>query len=355
MRRILVLFLSLLFCTQLFAGQINEVIVLGDSLSDNGNLLEMLKVVPKSPPYYKGRFSNGPTWAEHVGKYFYDKFYVNYKIYAWGGATTILHSPAHDSFVAPITLDGELQKYNLESLFVDKSKVLYFIWIGANDYLYDLDPDMNGLVNNVVKKITSTMKRLMAQGAKNFVILNLPDLAATPYSRHENMHDRLAAVTLLHNKKLAEAINKLQRENTDKTILFMDIFTIFNNLVSEPQKYNQLYGTNITDVKESCWLGGIMPKEISAKELSAELEKAVREMNGVNLANFTADVVTQTILSSPELKLAYTLGRFHADGEGPCQNANQHIFWDDLHPTAAVHEILGKMVVQRLMEARVIG
>src|SRR4051812_23986271 len=40
----------------------------GDSLSDNGNLYALTsRTQPASPPYYQGRFSNGPTFVELLG------------------------------------------------------------------------------------------------------------------------------------------------------------------------------------------------------------------------------------------------------------------------------------------------
>jgi phospholipase/lecithinase/hemolysin len=46
------------------AGAITEIVVFGDSLSDTGNLFAYekmmnLPLLPPSPPYYQGRFSNG--------------------------------------------------------------------------------------------------------------------------------------------------------------------------------------------------------------------------------------------------------------------------------------------------------
>ena len=43
-------------------GCVEELIVFGDSLSDNGNLYAAAGV--PGPPYFEGRFSNGPTWVE---------------------------------------------------------------------------------------------------------------------------------------------------------------------------------------------------------------------------------------------------------------------------------------------------
>ncbi len=38
---------------------LHNIVVFGDSLSDNGNLYEIMKhQLPQSPPYFEGRFSN---------------------------------------------------------------------------------------------------------------------------------------------------------------------------------------------------------------------------------------------------------------------------------------------------------
>jgi len=42
--------------------------IFGDSLVDNGNLFGVTRnLVPPSPPYFNGRFSNGPVWVEILG------------------------------------------------------------------------------------------------------------------------------------------------------------------------------------------------------------------------------------------------------------------------------------------------
>src|SRR5580698_7941700 len=47
-----------------FASSFSSVVVYGDSLSDNGNLYSLIGYPP--PPYYNGRFSNGPVAAEQL-------------------------------------------------------------------------------------------------------------------------------------------------------------------------------------------------------------------------------------------------------------------------------------------------
>ena len=46
----------------------SNLVIFGDSLSDmgNGNSEPLVSVVFSSPPYWQGRFSNGPVWIEHV-------------------------------------------------------------------------------------------------------------------------------------------------------------------------------------------------------------------------------------------------------------------------------------------------
>jgi len=43
-----------------------RLVVFGDSLSDNGNLYA-ISGQPTSPPYFQGRFSNGPVFTELLG------------------------------------------------------------------------------------------------------------------------------------------------------------------------------------------------------------------------------------------------------------------------------------------------
>ena len=47
------------------AAPITDLYVFGDSLSDTGNLFALtFGIEPPSPPYFDGRFSDGPVWVE---------------------------------------------------------------------------------------------------------------------------------------------------------------------------------------------------------------------------------------------------------------------------------------------------
>ena len=70
------------------SATVDQVVVFGDSLSDNGNLYEyMQREMPLSPPYYKGRFSNGPVWIELVTAHYYPNAVEEHLLdYAFGGS-----------------------------------------------------------------------------------------------------------------------------------------------------------------------------------------------------------------------------------------------------------------------------
>lgn len=341
MKKVITFLFALFFCTTALADDIKQLVVIGDSLSDNGNLYKKLfQIIPKSPPYYAGRFSNGPTWAEDLGQYFYSKHYIDYKIVAYGGATAILHNFKDDKFIAPVTLDGEMFEYYAGSLFTDKSKVLYAFWISSNDYLYDEQENKQGLVNDVVEKTISAVEGLAKRGAKNFIILNEPDLARTPFARNHKNADRLHELTILHNLKLATEINKLKAKYPKAKFVLVDIYAAFNDLLDNTDKYNKKYNKHITNTTDSCWLGGMT---LNKKSLAGDMKNLSLEKNK-SIINFDTQAVVDWIQSSPTLAMAYNTSRAMEDGMKPCNNADENIFWDELHPTAVVHSIIAEVV-----------
>ncbi len=64
------------------AGDYAAIIVYGDSFSDNGNLFGDLGI--PAPPYWNGRYSNGPVAVENLAAALSTPLIDE----AWGGATT---------------------------------------------------------------------------------------------------------------------------------------------------------------------------------------------------------------------------------------------------------------------------
>jgi GDSL-like Lipase/Acylhydrolase len=91
-------------CNTISNRHYDQIVIFGDSLSDTGNLFTALKGIlgPNSfppPPYFQGRFSNGPNWVDQLTPQLGLK--PNQVLnFAVGGATTGLGN------VAPLLLPG---------------------------------------------------------------------------------------------------------------------------------------------------------------------------------------------------------------------------------------------------------
>lgn len=330
MKKILGFLFFCFYSIGIIAAPIDHVVVFGDSLSDNGNLYQYTKILPKSPPYFLGRFSNGPTWAEHVGKHFYNKYYIDYKIYAVGGATAILHKPTKD-FIAPMLLDLEIDQYLADTALKNKSKTLAAIWIGSNDYLFDMKADPETLTTQVVDKISASIQTLIKHDVHQFLLINLPDLGRIPFAEEQNAAPRFHLLAQLHNQKLDAALNALKKTYPDVKFSFMNIYDVFTDVMNHPEKYNALYHVNITDTTTACWAGAFTEPSLLK-------------------SNFDADADTRVLESifTPSIAEAYAVGKAYEMGNLPCGNAEQHIFWDHMHPTETVHQVLGEMIVSIL-------
>jgi phospholipase/lecithinase/hemolysin len=300
--------LFLCFSMNVFAGTFSEMFFFGDSLSDNGNLYQAVKIIPKSPPYYEGRFSNGPVWAEYLGNKFYEKYHTEYQIYAVGGATAVYHSPAKGAF--PYVLKEEVNKYLNER--TPKEDSLFVIWIGGNDYLDEKREEVNELVNDVVDGTIANIKKLIDHGARHFLILDLPNLSAVPYAKTVNdaRKERLLSLTQLHHMKISEAILNLQSEYSALSFVYMDVYHLFNDLIAHPDVYNAKYHLHLTNTADNCWTGGYVYKNTFPEE---------------------------------SLKAAEALGGTI------CADPDAYLFWDTIHPTVVIHQMLAQMVEEKLL------
>lgn len=321
MKKFIVVLFLLLMTVNVHAGNINRLIFFGDSLSDDGNLYKItLHLIPKSPPYYKGRFTNGETWAEYVGKH-----YRHYKIYALGGATAVSLKPL-DSSIPTLNLELEVYRYLGESLFKNRSNSLFTIWIGGNDYLFNPNADVDSATTKVIDQISWAIKTLRKNGGKNFLILNLPDLSLIPRIRGSQSENQLHALTILHNQKLDAMIQDLQNSYSDIHITFFNIHNNISDFLTNPEKYNTKYNTHVTQLTEACWKGEVWLRPDKSQP------RAITGMTSL----------------SPSLMETFAVNESYMKGNIPCANPDDYFFWDGVHPSAIAHNILGQMIIEEL-------
>lgn len=329
--------------------KISHIITMGDSLSDRGEMehrklfdiipMAILSGLSKRSP--KGRFTTGLVWDDDLANFIYKRDYaqkygqkylnnnivMNNKIlnnfnrvkfdnqtilrsYDEGGLTSYNYA---EHFNRNINRDAESDilsnldkmraKIKGDDVSCDitqthKNETLVIEWSGAND-LITINSDIykaDGLekakeqASLAVQARINNIKAMQAMGYKNFTLFNLPDLSLTPrfqnsayfkkynknLSEHEAVKENAHLVCEYFNKHLQAEVAKL------KNVSIFDANKIFCEAYQNPQKYG-------------------FKKSNLQRGVSFDFKKK----NEANAAQI--------------------------DG---------YMFWDDVHPTAQVHQIL---------------
>lgn len=342
MKKLILGFLFLLWNISYASSPPKQVIFFGDSLSDNGNIYRLLlHFLPKSPPYFQGRFSNGPTWAELVGQHFYKNYYSDYQVYAYGGATALLHPPS-SHLVSLTTLRLEVYHYLLDSLFKNKKEGLFAIWIGGNDYLFNYSPNVDEENSKVVKEIGNSLSLLIDRGAEHFIVINLPDLSKLP-NTYENSRKRLYAYSTLHNLKLTQLIEDTRAKYPNVRIAYINVDDLFATARANPEMFNNKYHVAVSNVTDACWQGGYF-----LKNARSTLHQLINEDKEMLAKGIDKEEWEKYMVGAPDLNLAYRLGQAYSKGIYPCPNADNYLFWDEIHPSRVSHQVLAQIVLEQV-------
>jgi phospholipase/lecithinase/hemolysin len=284
---------SLMLPFKALAANFTGLYVLGDSLSDTGNLFNAT-IDPNTgiglppPPYFQGRASNGPIWIDglaqrlnldsptpfiQVANGATPQGGVNF---AFGGATTTAANTVNSNlFGLPQQVQAFQTVLNTNQQPVDPN-ALYVLWVGALDYLPTPSSNFVPFTTpfQTLENISNTIQALANVGVKNLLVPNLPNLGNTPrgLGGGELISNNLNQLTQEHNAGLSALLGGF-RQNSDLNIIELDV----NSLFSDPQS--------------------------------------------LGFSNFTEpclDIINQTL----------------------CNNPDERSYWDDVHPTTNVHSIL---------------
>ncbi|NEO78282.1 MAG: SGNH/GDSL hydrolase family protein [Moorea sp. SIO4G3] len=305
--------------------------VFGDSLSDTGNLFNISKasnqlnptlpIIPQSPPYFQGRSSNGPIWVDYLAdaldidlkrstdlsvvlpdspilspititpdgpraSFFFNGATTNQSVnFAFGGAETGLAGIGQFGEVVPGLLT-QVPGFTNDLIRSDQMadpNALYILWSGANDYQSVEPPNPTQVVGNIQTALNS----LYNFGARNFLVLNLPDLGKIPQSLRLGsvLSTRFTDLIEQHNSVLDSTLKVLSQSLPDINLIFFDEYDLFNQVVTNPGDFG------FTNVTETC----------------------------LDQATFIA-----------------------------CANPDEFLFWDSFHPTTAGHQILAESTLAAL-------
>ncbi|MGC1408396.1 MAG: SGNH/GDSL hydrolase family protein [Acetobacteraceae bacterium] len=286
----------------------------GDSLSDAGNLSIVStasgSAEPVSPPYYKEQygtitgnvFSNGPTWVQDLsislGLGILAPSLAGGTDFAYGGADTgPTPQNANDPEVQKISLPSQIVQFQT-AVLSPSANALYTLSIGSNDLLNILGDigltaqqqaiDVSGAVANEI----SFVKQLVAEGARNLLVLDVPDLGKAP-----SITQGLVNGSDAPSAALGQEASHLARE------------------------YNSDLRRQLATIAST---GRLDVHMVDAYQL---VDDAVADPEAYGLTNVTSPVWSGNYTSSSSGVLATTSAMVQ----------DQYLFWDHLHPTETGH------------------
>lgn len=218
----------------LSARPITNLYVFGDSLSDNGNDFASGEG-PPSPPYFEGRFSDGPVWIESLAAMLglpidfditvFDDPLAN--VQAFGGAQSGFGSLSGD----PEGVLSQVENFTAAGGSFGQDDLIV-IWIGANDYFSVVRANPIKVVRNIGEAI----ERLSDLGGKRFLIVNLPNLGDTPLGITTKTREVLNFTTAAHNRLLRFKVRAYRLFSRLEVALF-DVNATFKQLLDNPQVF----------------------------------------------------------------------------------------------------------------------
>jgi len=286
-------------CAANAATPYSRMFVFGDSLSDSGNVFVLTRALAMAPydpipdrPYAIGahHFSNGATWVEQLAVELQAATSAQpamqqrgiFGNYAFGGARARL-----DGLVPG--LDSQADLFAADFAAGAPSDALYVIFIGGNDVRDALQAfaiDGTGvtstmIINEALTALGATLQRLWLAGARHFLVATVPDIGATPAVRALGPGAQFLArlFSTMFNASLEANVLGPADALPGVEITRFDVFTVLDEVVSAPA-------------------------------LSA-----------------FADVTTPCL-------------QFFVLEAAVCQNRDDHLFWDAVHPTRAGHRVL---------------
>ncbi len=225
------------------ATPFSRIVVLGDSLSDTGNLSQLTGGGLPGELYFDGRFSNGPLWIEYLAEGLRMQLFAE-NVYAVAGATT-----GHDN-----SNDGELgleypglQDQVAAFLAAHPQgadpEALYTVWAGPNDFFETLARGGSAmtLISQGVANTAAAVQSLHEAGARHILVLNVPDLGLTPAGRASGMSDAITQLSAAYNKALGSALQSLAEAGIPT--IRVDAFATVQMMVDSPAEFGF---TNVT-------------------------------------------------------------------------------------------------------------
>lgn len=291
------------------AGPFSAIYAFGDSLSDAGNAyIATGGTIPPAPPYAPvngyGVFSNGPVWVQDLAA---DldlgpllPSLAGGTDFAVGGAQSGAFGAYKGSPGDLLPAPGNPAATSQLGAFTTAvphpaANALYTLSIGSNDVMTILAHDSAHPLRAVsdaigaIRNIATFIGDLAARGARDFAVMNVPDLGKAPALRAQGPATAAKASVFAgaFDVALEGTLAGLARSD-DLNLRLVDSYALVDEAVADPARFG------LTDVKDAC-----LPPGSST----------------------------------------------------PCATPDQYLFWDDLHPTETGHLALAALALDPIVPA----
>jgi outer membrane lipase/esterase len=280
---------SLMGVSAAHAADFSAEYVFGDSLSDNGNVAVLTGSFP-NPPSFNNSFTNGPVavqlLAESLGLSANAALWLAAPPtpagtnYAVGGATAATPS------AMGIDLLDQVGAYSAYAVGVADPNALYVVMIGGNDVRNAaLGAGADAVKDGVSAELTA-ISALSDEGAKHFLVVDVPNVGLIPEFAEEN--PALAPTATM---------------------------------------FSQLYNTGLS--------GGLADLDLGAGATLTDFD--LYDFNANILANAAAHGLTNTT----DPCYAFTDLPTSTDSNTGCSTTNidSFVYWNDIHPTAPIQAL----------------
>jgi phospholipase/lecithinase/hemolysin len=277
---------------------ISNLVVFGDSLSDNGNLFALFGL--SSPHSWEGRASNGPVYAEQLAQL----LGLQLDDRAFAGAEASDSSPPVLPISPLINLPHQVAGY-IAQLGGNSAPLgtAALINIGSNDYdayfQSNLPKDPQGVhnfVTSVVGSIEQAIDALTDAGIEKIILFTLPDFGAALLGGPPQV------AMFAHNLALANNTALEQMAASHPNVQVVDVFPLTDAIFTDPHSFGFTAPLNLTWVSlleaqstqfapnEVAFFGGVHPTT-AAHGIVAAFADAVLTSDHVQFLDGTQTII----------------------------------------------------------------
>ncbi len=284
-----------------FDRDFSSLTVFGDSLSDPGNRFLLgggINEAPWAPipelPYKSRRFTNGKTWVELLAKEIGNRRGALPAFRsAWFGNYAVAGAGAADFREDEVNFADQVTRYLEATGGVADPDGLYVVQFGGNDIRLALETAQAGgnpgtVIGGAIQALAVNVGLLRQAGATKFLFANAPNLGKVPVIAALGAQVPAEQLTYAYNMAMDGLLMQLAAGDPGLEIYRLDLFSFLEGAVEMPHAFG------------------------------------------------FADAMT------PCLQV------FVPPATAVCEDPDQRLFWDGIHPTRAGHRVLSSIAVNAL-------